>query len=120
MDAIQLILNTFSKFLDYPSSFWLESQPTIDCSSIKFWSYGKDVYQYFEVFLISRSKKLDDLFYRKFINTSVKHAITGSIEFNDEGDRIESLYQIINIQNGQIESCRFLSFEYSKFVDCLL
>lgn len=29
--------------------------------------------------------------------------MTGSIAFNEEGDRIESLYEIINIQQGQVK-----------------
>jgi ABC-type branched-subunit amino acid transport system substrate-binding protein len=38
---------------------------------------------------------------RALVNTNVKHGITGNIEFNEKGDRIESLYEIINIQYGQ-------------------
>ena len=52
-------------------------------------------------FLFVDQKRIADFFYRKFISTNVKHAITGNIAFNDEGDRIESLYEIINIQHGQ-------------------
>ena len=47
-DATQLITNTFTKLLDYPSSFWSELTPAIDCSSTEFWSFGKDVYRYDE------------------------------------------------------------------------
>jgi hypothetical protein len=32
------------------------------------------------------------------------HGITGNIEFNEEGDRIESLYEIINVQQGHLKS----------------
>ncbi len=41
--------------------------------------------------------------YRELLNTSIVHGITGNIEFNEEGDRIESLYEIINIQQGQLQ-----------------
>lgn len=37
---------------------------------------------------------------RELLNTSLARGITGNIEFNEEGDRIESLYEIINIQDG--------------------
>jgi hypothetical protein len=30
--------------------------------------------------------------------------MTGDIEFNEHGDRIESLYEIINIQRGELTS----------------
>jgi ABC-type branched-subunit amino acid transport system substrate-binding protein len=43
-------------------------------------------------------------FIRELLNTSVLHGITGDIEFNEEGDRIESLYEIINIQQGQLKA----------------
>jgi ABC-type branched-subunit amino acid transport system substrate-binding protein len=39
--------------------------------------------------------------FRTLIHTNVKNGITGNIEFNEKGDRIESLYEIINIQYGQ-------------------
>jgi hypothetical protein len=39
--------------------------------------------------------------FRALINTNVKDGITGNIEFNEKGERIESLYEIINIQHGQ-------------------
>jgi hypothetical protein len=29
--------------------------------------------------------------------------MTGNIEFNEEGDRVESLYEVINIQQGQLK-----------------
>lgn len=29
--------------------------------------------------------------------------MTGNLAFNEEGDRIESLYEIINIQQGQVK-----------------
>jgi hypothetical protein len=50
IDATQLIINTFTKFLDYSSSFWAESVSVIDCSSTEPWSYGIDVYQYTSFF----------------------------------------------------------------------
>ncbi len=37
------------------------------------------------------------------MNTNVIQGITGNIAFNEEGDRIESLYEIINIQQGQMK-----------------
>lgn len=46
IDAAHLVINTFTKFLDYPSSFWSEISPVIDCSSTEPWSYGKEVYRY--------------------------------------------------------------------------
>jgi hypothetical protein len=60
----------------------------------------------------------------------MKHAITGNIAFNDHGDRIESLYEIINIQHGQSKvvgtyrsntvsmerKCRFYQIQYFFFV----
>ncbi|CAF0819485.1 unnamed protein product [Rotaria sordida] len=82
IDATQLIRNTFIKFLNYTPLFWSENMSVIDCLSTEPWIYGKDVY-------------------KTLVNTSVKHGKTGNIEFNEEGDRIESLYNIINIQFGQ-------------------
>jgi hypothetical protein len=32
------------------------------------------------------------------------YGLTGNIEFNEEGDRIESLYEIINIQQGHLKA----------------
>lgn len=32
------------------------------------------------------------------------NGITGNIEFNEEGDRIESLYDIVNVQDGQLRT----------------
>ncbi|CAM4854833.1 unnamed protein product [Rotaria socialis] len=81
IDATQLITDTFVKFIDYSSSFWSENRSVIDCSSAEPWQYGEDVY-------------------RAFIKTKVNAATTGDIEFNEYGDRIESLYEIINIQDG--------------------
>ncbi|CAF4201114.1 unnamed protein product, partial [Rotaria magnacalcarata] len=43
-------------------------------------------------------------FYRELLNTSVVNGITGNIEFNEEGDRIESLYDIVNVQDGQLKT----------------
>jgi hypothetical protein len=39
--------------------------------------------------------------FSELVKTKLKHALTGNIAFNDHGDRIESLYEIINIQDGQ-------------------
>lgn len=36
------------------------------------------------------------------MNTKITNGTTGNIAFNDEGDRVESLYEIINIQNRQL------------------
>jgi hypothetical protein len=44
------------------------------------------------------------LFFRALVNTNVKNGLTGNIAFNEEGDRIESLYEVINIQRGQSTS----------------
>ena len=41
------------------------------------------------------------IFLSTLINTTVLSGQTGNIAFNEQGDRIESLYDIINIQNGQ-------------------
>lgn len=38
---------------------------------------------------------------RALINTTISNGMTGNLAFNEEGDRIESLYEIINIQQGQ-------------------
>ena len=35
------------------------------------------------------------------IHTNVKHGHTGDIAFNANGERIQSFYEIINIQHGQ-------------------
>lgn len=40
---------------------------------------------------------------RAFIRTSVEQGLTGNITFNNEGDRIESLYEILNIQYGEMK-----------------
>ncbi len=37
------------------------------------------------------------------MNTNLVHGVTGNIAFNEEGDRIESLYEIINIQQKQMK-----------------
>lgn len=44
-DASQLILKTFTKFLNYSSAFWSPTVPIIDCSTTIPWSYGKEVYR---------------------------------------------------------------------------
>jgi ABC-type branched-subunit amino acid transport system substrate-binding protein len=41
--------------------------------------------------------------FRELLHTSVVNGITGNIKFNEEGDRIESLYEVINIQDGQMK-----------------
>ncbi|CAF0902440.1 unnamed protein product [Adineta steineri] len=81
IDAIKLLVNAFNNFID-DVGFWSDKKTAINCSTIEPWSYGND-------------------FYRKLLNTSLMHGVTGNIEFNEEGDRVESLYEIINIQNGQ-------------------
>ncbi|CAF0897335.1 unnamed protein product [Adineta steineri] len=83
IDATQLIMNTFSKFIHHPPLFWSEKISVLNCSSMQSWSYGRDVFQ-------------------TFLNSSVEGGITGNISFNEGGDRIESLYEIINIQHGQL------------------
>ena len=100
MDATQLVINTFTKLLHYPPLFWSESISVLNCSSTEPWSYGKDVYRYV-FFSLARYKIILVLLLRAFINSGVEDGITGSIKFNEEGDRIESLYEIINIQQGQ-------------------
>jgi hypothetical protein len=52
IDAAQLIRNTFMKFLNYPSTFWLQDSPVIDCSSTEPWSHGRDVYRYRSFFFL--------------------------------------------------------------------
>lgn len=47
--------------------------------------------------------KISVVFFRAFINTNVTNGRTGTIEFNERGVRIESLYDIINIQHGQFK-----------------
>ncbi|CAF4501442.1 unnamed protein product [Rotaria sp. Silwood1] len=84
IDATKLLFNTFDKFHDHSSLFWSTKTSAINCLSIESWSYGKDLY-------------------RELLNTSVINGITGNIEFNEEGDRVESLYEIINIQEGQLK-----------------
>jgi len=37
------------------------------------------------------------------LHTSIVNGKTGNIEFNEEGDRVESLYEIINIQQRQLK-----------------
>lgn len=38
------------------------------------------------------------------MKTVVLNGVTGNVAFNDEGDRVESLYEVINIQNDRIET----------------
>ena len=99
IDATRLITNTFTKLLDYPSSFWSQIAAAIDCSSTDFWSFGKDVYRY-----VHQLHEYDSLIRWSFsalVHTNVKHGLTGDIAFNGNGERIESLYEIMNIQSGQ-------------------
>ncbi len=42
-------------------------------------------------------------FCRELLHTSIVNGKTGNIEFNEEGDRVESLYEIINIQQRQLK-----------------
>jgi hypothetical protein len=119
IDAIQLIINTFSKFLDYPPLFWSESISVLNCSSTEPWSYGKDVYRYMLLFYFCLYTKY--CFFSAFVNTSVNQGVTGDIEFNENGDRIESLYEIINIQHGQpkvvgIYRSNTVSLNKAKFI----
>ena len=39
----------------------------------------------------------------KILETNVVNGTTGNIQFNEEGDRVESLYEIVNIQNKQMK-----------------
>ncbi|CAF0921867.1 unnamed protein product [Rotaria sordida] len=84
IDATKLLMNTFDKFNNHTSLFWDTKIPAINCLSTESWPYGKDLY-------------------RELLNASVINGITGNIEFNEEGDRVESLYEIINIQQGQLK-----------------
>jgi hypothetical protein len=61
------------------------------------------------------------LFFSALVNTSVNQGVTGDIEFNENGDRIESLYEIINIQHGQpkvvgIYRSNTVSLNKAKFI----
>ncbi|CAF4291813.1 unnamed protein product [Rotaria socialis] len=85
IDATKLLANAFNKFTDYSSAFWTSKTTAINCLSTDAWTYGID-------------------FYRELLNTSVVNGITGNIEFNEEGDRIESLYDIVNVQDGQLKT----------------
>ncbi|CAF3742483.1 unnamed protein product [Rotaria magnacalcarata] len=85
IDATKLLANAFNKFTDYSSAFWTSKTAAINCLSTDAWTYGID-------------------FYRELLNTSVVNGITGNIEFNEEGDRIESLYDIVNVQDGQLKT----------------
>ncbi|CAF4292745.1 unnamed protein product, partial [Rotaria sp. Silwood2] len=84
IDATKLLVNTFDKFNDHASLFWSTKTPAINCLSTESWLYGKDLY-------------------KELLNSSVINGITGNIEFNEEGDRVESLYDIINVQKGQLK-----------------
>ncbi|CAF1222879.1 unnamed protein product [Rotaria sordida] len=84
IDATKLLMNTFDKFNNHTSLFWDTKIPAINCLSTESWPYGKDLY-------------------RELLNASVINVIKGKIEFNEEGDRVESLYEIINIQQGQLK-----------------
>ncbi|CAF0729637.1 unnamed protein product [Adineta ricciae] len=84
IDATELIMNTFMKFRQHPVAFWSNKTSVLNCSSTKAWQYGNEVYQ-------------------AFVRTSVEQGLTGNITFNNEGDRIESLYEIINVQYGDMK-----------------
>jgi ABC-type branched-subunit amino acid transport system substrate-binding protein len=47
--------------------------------------------------------ELRNFSFRELLNTSIANGITGNIEFNEEGDRVESLYEIINVQPEQLK-----------------
>jgi hypothetical protein len=90
IDAVKLLVNTFNKFIDYPP-FWSEKTTAINCSTIEAWEFGKDLYKYiYLVFILLYEKKV--WIFRELLHTSVVNGITGNIKFNEEGDRIESLY----------------------------
>jgi len=42
-------------------------------------------------------------FYRELLNTKITNGTTGNIAFNDEGDRVESLYEIVNVQDKSLK-----------------
>ncbi|CAF1349247.1 unnamed protein product [Adineta ricciae] len=83
IDATTVLIETFYKFISH-TLFWNEKKPAINCSTIEPWKYGKEVYS-------------------KILETDVVNGTTGNIQFNEEGDRVESLYEIINIQNKQMK-----------------
>ena len=45
LDARQLVVNAFTRLLDYPPLFWSEEVSAIACSSTEPWSFGADVYR---------------------------------------------------------------------------
>ena len=45
LDARQLVINAFTRLLNYPPLFWSEEVTAIACSSTEPWSYGADVYR---------------------------------------------------------------------------
>lgn len=51
--------------------------------------------------LLSSVLNIVILSFSALIHTNVKHGLTGDIAFNSNGERVESLYEIINIQYGQ-------------------
>jgi hypothetical protein len=101
VDATNLLVETFSKFINH-SLFWSEKTSAINCSSTEPWSYGTDLYRYINSFYFY-IKKIVFFFCRELLHTSIVNGKTGNIEFNEEGDRVESLYEIINIQQGQLK-----------------
>jgi len=101
IDATRLLVNTFGKFLNR-SSFWSEQTSAINCSSTEIWQYGKDLYRFIQNSVDFYVNKFS-FSCRELVNTDVVHGITGNIAFNEEGDRIESLYEIINIQQAQMK-----------------
>jgi len=84
IDATKLLLNTFEKFLHQTDSIlWSDDISAINCSATEPWPLGTDLYH-------------------EILNAVVLDGVTGNVAFNDEGDRIESLYEVINIQNDQM------------------
>lgn len=46
--------------------------------------------------------RFDVVCFSEILNAVVLDGVTGNVAFNDEGDRIESLYEVINIQNDRM------------------
>lgn len=49
-----------------------------------------------------QTERFDVVYFSEILNAVVLDGVTGNVAFNDEGDRIESLYEVINIQNDQM------------------
>jgi hypothetical protein len=101
IDALELISNTFRQFLTYPVTFWSDAISAINCSSTEPWPYGREVHRSVQIF--SCTQKIRSPSSRAFINSNVSHGMTGSVAFNQQGDRLESLYEVINIQYGRAQ-----------------